>query len=60
MFVEWAFQNKIEDHNQKITGIRGFDLKSPQKSNMYLTTELCEEYQNGEALLITKEWTTGF
>jgi hypothetical protein len=54
MFVEWAFQCKFEDDDPKVTRIRAFDLKSPQKSNQFLTTALCEEYQEWKGIATYK------
>ncbi len=50
LFVEGAFQSKFNDPELKVNRIRGFDLKSPQKSNHYLTTEFSDEMQEWRGL----------
>ena len=50
LFVESAFRQKFNDPELKINRIRGFDLKTPQKSNQYLTTEFNEEMQEWRGL----------
>ena len=48
--VEYAFRSKFNDPELKVNRIRGFDLKIPQKSNLYLTTEFNEEMQEWRGL----------
>lgn len=50
LFVESAFKSKFNDPELTVNRIRGFDLKMPQKSNQYLTTEFNEEMQEWRGL----------
>jgi hypothetical protein len=50
LVIESAFKSKFNDPELTISRIRGFDLKSPQKSNRYLTTEFNEEMQEWRGL----------